>query len=476
MIRIAGVLLSVAFSMSIVTGCSMPGKGSAGSAESNSADAADDGTKESDDDADDGTKESDDDADGDGDKESSDDMEGSEAEALDGSETEAGDGKDDAEGSSDVGEDSDDGSLEGDSKSDKKLVFGKNADGDEDKDKSGKEGAEELINGLPEWKWDYMDYLDALGEEYVKEVHLLNIDDDGIPELYINGQYSAAGAKLVTWKRGRIQEEFLASGGYSYIPEGNRFLYSSGHSDEYDDVLYELTNTNFRVVEEGTYGAYDNSHVEYDKNGDPIYDYFWNDKAVTRNDYDKMLEGCIDLDKAERVPEIFGRASAVKKCIREYEPSDRKVTKGHRYEFIVDDVTWDEAYEACRKKGGYLARIETEEEYKDICDRIEKEGLEKKIFWVGAGRVDGIYMYGWCNDDGTFTTKGLSTYRSKHWLYGEPTFYSETASGDYMDEMVVNFFYHKGSKGFVYNDAPSDILAAAPDYKGRVAYICEFDD
>ena len=46
----------------------------------------------------------------------------------------------------------------------------------------------------------------------------------------------------------------------------------------------------------------------------------------------------------------------------------------HRYEVIVDDCTWEEAYQNCLSMGGYLARINSKEEF----DYITKKVVEKE--------------------------------------------------------------------------------------------------
>ncbi len=354
------------------------------------------------------------------------------------------------------------------------------SDGEASSDKADQDKASDNDNAKGEqaWRKDMIEYLEGKvdDEDYGSNVSLLNVDDDGIPELFLDGGSTAAGVLSVIWKDGKLTEEYFAAGGYTYIPRQNLLMYSSGHSDIYSDSLLELDDKGWKTIAQGEYGAEDNSNVQYDKEGNPVYKYYWNDKEVSKSEYEKEFDGALDFDKGEREPEIFGSAEAVAKCLETYDPDAKEDGAEHRYEIVVSDVSWSEAKDACEEEGGHLVRLEDDEEFDKVCALIKEQGMEDKIFWTDGSRDEFIYMYGWLNDDGTYTTKGLTTYRNDRWLLGEPSFSGDTASGDYVEEDSVNLFYHKASNAFVYNDAPSDILSAVPDYKGRIAYIIEFDE
>ena len=49
--------------------------------------------------------------------------------------------------------------------------------------------------------------------------------------------------------------------------------------------------------------------------------------------------------------------------------------KAHTYELIVSDGGWEEAFNGCIARGGYLATIETLEEFEEITAQIEAQGL-----------------------------------------------------------------------------------------------------
>lgn len=54
--------------------------------------------------------------------------------------------------------------------------------------------------------------------------------------------------------------------------------------------------------------------------------------------------------------------------------------KVHTYILLQKDCTWDEAFEECKRMGGYLARINTEEEWNQIKKQSKKKEKKKSSF------------------------------------------------------------------------------------------------
>ena len=148
----------------------------------------------------------------------------------------------------------------------------------------------------------------------------------------------------------------------------------------------------------------------------------------------------------------------------------------HIYELIVSDVTWTEAYNNCISKGGYLARINSDEEYQMILQQIVNEGKEKVKFWIGGKRdIGNSYDYYWIYEDGSYGEDILNKddkYLS-YWLEGEPSYKDDATN---MEEQCMNMFYLEKAGRWVWNDAPDDIIAAASFYSGTIGYICEYEN
>ena len=120
---------------------------------------------------------------------------------------------------------------------------------------------------------------------------LLNVDKDDIPELWIVRPSAAAGGEIYTFSNGSIYSQFLdGHGSLSYLPREGIMLDSGGHMDVYQDIVYRLKNGQFIKISQGNFGAEDNSNVQYDKDGFPIYRYFWNGEEVpNKSIYNKKL-------------------------------------------------------------------------------------------------------------------------------------------------------------------------------------------
>lgn len=155
-------------------------------------------------------------------------------------------------------------------------------------------------------------------------------------------------------------------------------------------------------------------------------------------------------------------------------PTPTEAPKKHSYEIIMEDCTWEEARQRCIERGGYLARIETEEEFDELTQSIEAAGLGDKMFMIGARRDEAGSLYYWADDQNILTGEALNDPASPlfgRWMAGEPSF------GDQGNpECYVDIFYFKDEGRWVMNDVMNDIVGAVPSYSGRVGYICEYEE
>ena len=146
----------------------------------------------------------------------------------------------------------------------------------------------------------------------------------------------------------------------------------------------------------------------------------------------------------------------------------------HRYEIILKDCTWTEAFEEAKANGGYLVHIDSMEEYDYIrSNLLNTEASRKLKLWIGGARIAGSYEYHWANVDGTLGQEVLNSDAYPGvWMTGEPSFRDDSIS---QDEFYLNLFYYSKENRWVWNDVPNDIIAVVDSYKGSVGYICEYD-
>ncbi len=341
------------------------------------------------------------------------------------------------------------------------------------------DSAYEMVDGLERWKKAYIDYINTLpgaGTEMDNYPFYgtFYLNDDDIPEIWIEGSSVADGLMLISYSGGKFIEESFYAGSMSYYKKNNRLHFGGGKSDRYVDGIYTLQNGELKLIEEGEYGLPNDAVVD-DGNFEDYYEYFWNGKEMTMDEYNNYLKQVFDFGRAtEGLENSYDRNGIIAWLKGDAEvKSEFDNQKINIYELVTGDVTWEEAYRTCMEKGGHLVHINTEEEYSYICDQIVNEGKDKFIFWIGMARVDGQYNYGWVNDNGSIYQPDPEL--DKYWLAGEPSGKGENANGEIVEENCVDIFYHNSSGRFVFNDVPNDIKAAVPAYSGKIGYICEYE-
>ncbi|OUN71098.1 hypothetical protein B5G11_05005 [Drancourtella sp. An57] len=68
--------------------------------------------------------------------------------------------------------------------------------------------------------------------------------------------------------------------------------------DRYHDKIYSIENEEFKLLYEGEYGAENNSNIQLDENGAPIYKYYWNGSEVASEaEYTQLLDEVFDVNQ-----------------------------------------------------------------------------------------------------------------------------------------------------------------------------------
>lgn len=145
----------------------------------------------------------------------------------------------------------------------------------------------------------------------------------------------------------------------------------------------------------------------------------------------------------------------------------------HRYDYILSDCTWQEAFQDCINKGGYLVRINTPEEYEYIRKEISKKKMTDVFFRIGGRRDPQSRDYYWVNQNNKLFGDKLnaaSSWCSDEWMKNEPSFQDGNVQELYMD-----LFFSDEENRFVWNDVPDNMLQTDPAYSGKLGYICEYE-
>lgn len=144
----------------------------------------------------------------------------------------------------------------------------------------------------------------------------------------------------------------------------------------------------------------------------------------------------------------------------------------HRYSYEILDCGWNEAFRLAQEAGGYLAHINSEEEFNYIVGEIENKGYHKIQFHIGGRRDGGDQNYYWVDyDDQTYGDSLNNSMGHWFWMIGEPSFECDGA-----EERYLNIFYYNKQERWVANDEPENSVAQVPKFSGHVGYIVEYDD
>lgn len=327
-----------------------------------------------------------------------------------------------------------------------------------------------------DWRGLYLDYLNEWRKQNLNEQYctagLIYVDDDEIPELYLEGDCTATGIQILTCSSGSVDALLAYAMDFSYIERCNLLNSGSGHGGTYCDLIYTIQNGKWICKAKGEY--HDDGHSE-DENGNIVFcEYTWMDQPVSSEEYERELAAVYNQKMAKYFNETEGYTlDEMESILRTGETS----SKNHRYELIVADVTWTQAEAMCRQKGGYLATLTSQEEFDQVTNQIIGEGKTKISFYVGATRddsYDGIEEYHWLNDHSEDSMFSGSMYSL--WLSGEPSYSSVTQDGEPIEEKYVDLIYRQNEGRCYLNDVADDIIAEAPSFKGAIGYICEYDN
>ncbi len=172
----------------------------------------------------------------------------------------------------------------------------------------------------------------------------------------------------------------------------------------------------------------------------------------------------------EQEPEGAGRGTPDKETEKETSQKEKNDSQIHRYELLLNDMTWTQAYNDCISRGGYLVQINSFEEYQHIIQQINGAAMQDVHFYLGGRRSRAGRDYYWINSQNEFEgdslNPGKDSWAAGLWMKNEPSYSSD---GD--TEQYMSLVYYQNA--WVMNDVPEDISIY---YPGKTGYICEYDE
>lgn len=164
--------------------------------------------------------------------------------------------------------------------------------------KDGKSGPESG-KMLEPWQQAYIDYLNRESDMAGQEGYtLILMSNDEMPQLVEVGNSEANGCRIIHYGNGKAYVTQLSRLGFDYIPGGNLLRNADGLMDNYYDLIYSIVDGEMKLVASGYYGRDNNTAMEFDAEGNPVYQYEWNGAQMSREEYDRELAKVYDTSKA----------------------------------------------------------------------------------------------------------------------------------------------------------------------------------
>ena len=143
------------------------------------------------------------------------------------------------------------------------------------------------------------------------------------------------------------------------------------------------------------------------------------------------------------------------------------VTYEYRYEIVKADYTWTEAKAEAERRGGYLATINSHEEYEKICQLADQYDLV--YLWLGANLPAGTTEWKW--SDGTpIPLENYYWYRDGSTV--EPS-YMDKSDGAREDCLCL-WNLSTGSYRWTLNDQRNDFMHVFTSTQGKVGFVIEY--
>lgn len=201
-----------------------------------------------------------------------------------------------------------------------------------------------------------------------------------------------------------------------------------------------------------------------------------NDYEYRNKDVISALEQKIGPYKVDTAEALSTDTTVTKTITKEVIPSVSDEVGIHTYEIFSFNGSWQEAFDACLQKGGYLLRINSEEEYECILESLDNLNFRDYRLYLGGRQDIASKQYYWVNESNNCygeSLNGLGKWCSGNWMVGEPSFHDDTLK---MDETVMEMFFYSEENRWVWNDIPNNLQDYMSGSSKKIGYICEYEN
>ncbi len=146
----------------------------------------------------------------------------------------------------------------------------------------------------------------------------------------------------------------------------------------------------------------------------------------------------------------------------------------HDYSLYYTDGTWEDAFNSCKEKGGYLVHINNKEELDYIIRNLELADVRSTRFYIGARREMSGTEYYWADENNVLYGESINK-ESSWWLAGEPSL-RDVNDPRQPEEHVAEMFYSTAENRWVLNDVPNSLPDYLTNLDRTIGFICEYEN
>ena len=158
------------------------------------------------------------------------------------------------------------------------------------------------------WRSAYLEYLSK--DDYIAEYGtgdygftftLIYLDNDDIPELFVDTGIEAGGQIIATYYDGKVIEQHFPRLGSQYIEKSGLIYTNTGHMDYYPLTITKLENGTFTEIGSGL--SYvteeDRDKMINDENHPYILTYEWEGEKVSEDQFNAYVAELYDLEQSK---------------------------------------------------------------------------------------------------------------------------------------------------------------------------------
>lgn len=153
----------------------------------------------------------------------------------------------------------------------------------------------------PDWRTEYLDFIVddyyalAPDEKETTTYQVMYIASNEVPFIYISRGNTAGGGAFLYVDEDEVVIEQTMIENFEYVEKSDAYIVSAGRMGQYYDGVYVIEDSDVSLVGSGSYGGEYGVPLGDDTGAESVNTYTWNDREVTREEYQREYYGLRDM-------------------------------------------------------------------------------------------------------------------------------------------------------------------------------------